>query len=112
MSINTVSGEQLAIGCFYRSPNSSSENNKQSNELMINLGRRYKKLLLVGDFNYPHINWIMWSVGTNNINNKESQFIETNRDSFLEQIIEQPTRYMCNEKQQCGRSRFQTMNRG
>ena len=68
------------------------------NELIINLSKRFKKLLLVGDFNFPHINWNTWSVGTKDNNSKESQFIETIRDSYLEQIIKQPTRYRCNEK--------------
>ena len=98
MSINIVSAEHLVIGCFYRSLNNSSENNEQLNELILNLSRKYKKILPVEDFNFPHINWNTWSVGTKDNNSKESQLMETIRDSFLEQIIKQPTRYRCNEK--------------
>ena len=44
------------------------------------------------------INWNTGSVNTKDKNSKEIQFIETIRDSYLDQIIRQPTRYRCNEK--------------
>ena len=41
LSINTISAEHFVIGCIYRSPNCSSENNEQLNELIINLSKRF-----------------------------------------------------------------------
>ena len=68
------------------------------NELIANLSNKYKRILLIGDFNYPLINLNTWSVNTKDKNSKEIQFIETIRDSYLDQIIKHTTRYRCNEK--------------
>ena len=98
LSVNTSGADNLFIGCFYRSPNSSCENNEQLNELIANLSKIYKGILIIGDFNYPLINWNTWSFNIKDKDSKEIQFIETIRDSYLDQIIKQPTRYRCNEK--------------
>ena len=46
------------IGCVYKSPGSSGTNNEQLNELISEVIRyKHSHLLLLGDFNYPNIDW-------------------------------------------------------
>ena len=47
----------LHILCLYILPNSSSENNKFLNQLILNTSLTGGKLLILGDFNFPTINW-------------------------------------------------------
>ena len=46
----------LHILCLYRSLNSTSENNKLLNQLILNTSLIGGKLLILGDFNFPTIN--------------------------------------------------------
>ena len=52
----------------------------------------YSHILLMGDFNYPDINWKNWTSKTDNIESQEFKFIECIRDSFLTQHVQDPTR--------------------
>ena len=80
--------EGVLIGCMYKSPNTSHENE----ELMFKLLKdeyiqKFKHLYIVGDFNYPNIKWQgEWSGAKNN------KFIESIRYSFLDQLVTKPTR--------------------
>ena len=48
--------ETLLIGSFYRSPNSTTENNDNLNELLEKISEMiFSHVLLLGDFNYPKI---------------------------------------------------------
>ena len=47
----------LHILCLYRSPNSTSENNNLLNQFILNTSLIGGKLLILGDFNFPTINW-------------------------------------------------------
>ena len=47
----------LHILRLHRSPNSSSENNKLLNQLILNTSVIGGKLLILGDFNFPTIHW-------------------------------------------------------
>ena len=48
--------------------------------------------MIVGDFNYPSINWNDWCTSENE-NHPSFTFIECLRDNFLSQFILEPTRY-------------------
>jgi hypothetical protein len=49
---------ELVIGSVYRSPNSSEDNAISMNNVMENIGQRNSPVVLIlGDFNYPTINW-------------------------------------------------------
>ena len=48
--------------------------------------------LVVGDFNYKHINWNTWSTSRNDSSN-EQLFIDTIQDIYWYQHISEPTRY-------------------
>ena len=52
------------------------------------LNRKYNKICITGDFNYPNINWS----GATQIHESSSNFVESIRDSFLTQMVKEPTR--------------------
>ena len=89
-----------AFRLFYRSPTkttTSDENNKKLNQLFHCLSeKKYSHKLLLGDFNYKHINWTTWSTPCNE-ESAESMFIEAVKDSFLHQHVEKATRSRGND---------------
>ena len=90
--------KNLLLGCVYRSPNSTDENTKQLNTFISGLADiKNTELILVGDFNYPHIKWD--AEGTATTTEKRSiEFIEQTRNAYLVQHISEPTRYRENQK--------------
>lgn len=84
-----IKREKIILGCVYRSPYSSFENNNCINNLIKELCKtNYKNIILVGDFNYGHINW---SDYTSRVQ-IEQKFAETLQDNYLMQLIKKPTR--------------------
>ena len=75
---------------IYRKPSSSQDNNENLNALIDYLAANCvnQKLLIVGDFNYPHINWQSFSA----VNEAEEKFLEVLQDNFMLQNVEFPTR--------------------
>ena len=49
-------------------------------------------LLLLGDFNYPNIDWQNWYTLSENTNSPDAKFKEGIRDNFLFQHVTLPTR--------------------
>ena len=50
--------KKMIVGIFYRSPNSSEENNNNINKCMKKLcDLESNQVIFIGDFNYPDINW-------------------------------------------------------
>ena len=69
--------------CFYRSPNSTRDND----ELLCKLvSECKKKCYIIGDLNYPKIDWENGLSDT-----KSSAFLETVQEKFLTQCIDFPT---------------------
>ena len=83
--------ETLLVGSFYRSPNSNTENNDNLNELLEKISEKISHVLL-GDFNYPKIDWKIMSTTVSSIEDKEFKFIEKLRDCYFIQHISEPTR--------------------
>ena len=52
-------------------------------------------LVILGDFNYPAIDWNTMDVPSNLVN--ESLFLEKVKDLLLEQIVTVPTRHRVNQ---------------
>ena len=72
------------VTLIYRSPNSKSANN----ELLYSLLRTSTcNNLIVGDFNYPNIDWSTYSGDS-----KTKDFLDIIQDRFLTQKIDFPTR--------------------
>ena len=92
-NINLTGSDKLLIGCVYRSPNSSADNNTE----LLNLFLRMRDLnpshvLIMGDFNLGEINWSS-NLSNTNENHIASQFLECIRDCFLYQHVKNNTRY-------------------
>ena len=87
----------LHILCLYRSPNSTSENNKLLNQLILNTSLIGGKLLIPGDFNFPTINWD--SLSTPHLSNHcASEFLAATQDAFLFQYVQSPAHNRPNQK--------------
>ena len=84
----TENKERVLIGCVYRSPNSSKENSEELHKLLKSEQfEKFDKICIVGDFNYPNINWQgLWT------NKEDNDFVECLRDAFLVQKVKHPTR--------------------
>ena len=73
-------GQETVIYTVYRSPNSSLENDNKLNEWIDSLTGNF---LLVGDFNYPRINWL-----NRTCDGKGSDFLEMIDRKFVAQHVE------------------------
>ena len=69
----------LTISLVYRSPNSSPENNKELCQFITN---HIKNSFIIGDFNFPKIDW---DNGTSD--KKSEEFLKSCEDSFLTQLV-------------------------
>ena len=94
LSLKLRAGDCLLFGVFYRSPSSSESNNLALNTILSTLcvqeSPKYSHLCVVGDFNFPGINWS--AVHTCQEGSMEDKFIETMENCFLHQHILSPTR--------------------
>ena len=87
----------LHILHLHRSPNSSSENNKLLNQLILNTSLIGGKLLIPGDFNFPTINWD--SLSTPHLSNHcASEFLAATQVAFLFQYVQSPKHTRSNQK--------------
>ena len=73
----------LVLNFIYRSPNSDSDNNNHLNELIRSIK---KSTIIIGDMNYPDINWHDGSS-----NGCGRQFLSASQDAFLSQLVDFPT---------------------
>ena len=92
ITLNTAKGKIL-IGCIYRSPNSSVENNKLLFDLLheVSVSRhKYDNVIILGDFNAPDVDWKNNSVNSNA--EFDNQLVNVLEDTFLSQLITKPTR--------------------
>ena len=86
-------GDSLLIGCVYRSPSSSVENCiNMNNAIYEAVNLKDTHLLIIGDFNYPEINWEFQQT-TENMQHNSSIFINCINDTFLYQHVKEHTRY-------------------
>ena len=82
----------LIIGCVYRSPSSSFENNQELCDLLTKVcARKFDHLLIVGDFNYKNIDWS--TNRTNGASDDCSNFLDCVEDLYLFQHVQSPTRF-------------------
>ena len=80
IEISPPGGDTLSLLVIYRSPNSSSVNN----DLLLDVLKIAKNSsLVVGDFNYPNINWESFS-GPNDVHS----FIDLVSDKFWNQHVD------------------------
>ena len=93
VSIELPYNNKLLIGGIYRSPNSPLINNVELVQLFDQLAPlRNTNIIIMGDFNYKEVNWIQGTVNTRP-NHPAFQLYNKINDSFLEQLILEPTRH-------------------
>ena len=90
--IKTEGSNLLAIAFVYRSPNSTVNNSDNLNVLLKNISDKYNaNLIVLGDFNYPRIDWVHYSTNSS-INDSNYKSLKTTRDCFFQQHVKSSTR--------------------
>ena len=104
-----VNNDKLTIGLFYRSPTRYDKNDenvkKRHDENLTNLNaliqsisdKKPENLLLLGDFNFPQIDWDKETTPLNE-DSDTNKFLKQTKDAFLIQHVLQPTRYREGQK--------------
>lgn len=85
--------DNLLIGCVYRSPSSSEENNAHLTSLInAACAKKFTHLLIMGDFNFSEVDWDSWtsSAGATHSSNK---LLDCLQDNYLFQEVRFNTRY-------------------
>ena len=87
--------DSLLVGLIYRSPScQDEEGNSRLRELISEAtSKGHTHLLLMGDFNYPGIDWDKWITSGDRTDSKEYKFLECVQDNFLYQHVIKPTRW-------------------
>jgi hypothetical protein len=88
-SLKTKSGTELFIGVCYRSPSGwlfNEDTHSLLRDVMVELHN--KTIILMGDFNYPDVDWSTLQAATT----ESRLFVETLEDCFLTQQVKGPTR--------------------
>ena len=85
--------EKALVGLVYRSPsNNTTEQHEKLRSLIAEASNlKYDHQLIMGDFNYPQINWETMSA--DNEKSEEQKFVECLEDNFLFQAVNKPTRW-------------------
>ena len=74
-------------------PNSSETNNVNLFKLLREVSEnRYSHKLIMGDFNFPEIDWLDQSTSVSETH-IASRFLENIRDCYLYQLVQENTRY-------------------
>ena len=87
------------MGCIYRSPNSTSENNDQLCQLINRASNRGNShVVILGDFNYPEVDWESWTSNKANVSHPSWKLINCLQDNFLYQLVDFNTRHRQGQK--------------
>jgi endonuclease/exonuclease/phosphatase family metal-dependent hydrolase len=88
--------DRLLIGIVYRSPNSTEEMNQQLTLVIKDIvNRKSSHLLMMGDFNYPGIDW---DLEITEGSQDEENFLQQIKDCFLWQHVKRPTHFRTMQK--------------
>ena len=90
-----LNNDKLPIGIIYRSlSNKNMEHHNQLRKLIQEASNKhFSHILIMGDFNYPNIDWENCNSNGDSTESIEYKFIENLQDSFLFQHIKKPTRW-------------------
>jgi hypothetical protein len=92
ISIKLNAKDKVIVGCACKSPSSKQENLDELKSLMRNVSqmdKEYSHILIMGDFNYPKINWKQW---TSSGDKDADAFLGCIRHSYLYQHVTEFTR--------------------
>ena len=89
--IKLNNNDMLLLGCIYKSPSSSPENLDELNKLLITISKekKFSHIMVMGDFNFPKIDWKNWLTKGDKIS---ENFVESIRDSYMFQHVMENTR--------------------
>jgi len=89
--IQLKNNDKMLIDVVYHSPNSNSEYNSKIIDLIPKLSEcvGYSHCLLLGDFNFPNINW----ASLDGDQSLSAGFLNACEDAFLTQHVTKPTRH-------------------
>ncbi|XP_072022644.1 uncharacterized protein [Amphiura filiformis] len=92
--------DNLLVGLCYRSPNSTEQNSQKLYDQLIYTTKvkNVTHLLIMGDFNYPEINWIQGTVGSGPNPAEARKFYDVTQDEYLVQHVAKPTRRRIGQK--------------
>ena len=90
--IKLENNETLLVGCIYRPPSNTSDDNKLLYDTILSLIDKRTHVLVAGDFNQPTIDWKNESASAG-VGNQAYIFMDFVRDSYLIQHVCQPTHY-------------------
>ena len=86
---------KLTLGVIYRSPNTPHDDNVKMIEMLNDISSKHislnNKLIIMGDFNFPGIDWELECTNHNNELNIENKFLSCIQQNFLFQLVDQPT---------------------
>ena len=80
-------GDSIIVGVVYRAPSTSFEEDENLIETLRQM-EKYKRVMVVGDFNFPDIKWQSLEADTRESKN----FLQVVQDNFWFLHINQPTR--------------------
>ena len=82
--------KEILKGCVYRSPQSTKENNATLRNVLVEANSSKEAyVLMVGDLNYPKINWHTQST-RGSMETKQYKFIEAFRDFYMYHPVYHP----------------------
>ena len=85
--------DKLLVGVIYRSPNATNDQNTLLNSLITEMVTiNHSHLMIIGDFNYPDINWDM-QISEAPEDSPSQSFLSVYKDCFLHQHVLSPTHY-------------------
>lgn len=89
----TTRDEELLIGICYRSPSSNEENNDRLLQLLEQsvTKTRHTHLMIMGDFNYPSIDFSSGTVAAG-MNSASTKFFDKTQDLLLAEHVHETTR--------------------
>ena len=90
ITLHPDNSSKMQVGCLYRSPNSSNEANAAVVSLLRSIHAN-DSVVFMGDFNCPHVDWLTYTGGPNCLP-VERDIASAIQDSFLHQVVTQPTR--------------------
>lgn len=95
VQIKLNNNDKLLIGIIYRSPSERSiEHNSELRKLLLETSNKgFTHILIMGDFNYPDIDWENYNSRRDKTDSPEYKFVDTVQDCFLFQHINKPTRW-------------------
>jgi hypothetical protein len=97
-TVRLKKNDMLTIGVVYRSPNSTQQQNEQLEKMVEEItSNNSSHLLIMGDFNYPEIDWETQSTNKPD-DHAASRFLTCVQEGFLFQHVNEPTHFRALQK--------------